>query len=80
MAAQTRCGVAGISRWVMLWPPDCKASITALITVGGDPIAPASPQPLTPKGHIAEVIDGCHAVYRHFASCGINFDLAAVGP
>ena len=31
-------------------PPDCSASITALTSAGGEPIAPASPQPLTPSG------------------------------
>ena len=45
-----RDGVAGMSIWVTLWPPDCSASTTALITAGGDPMAPASPQPFTPSG------------------------------
>jgi hypothetical protein len=31
-------------------PPRCSASITALTTAGGEPMAPASPQPFTPSG------------------------------
>ena len=30
-------------------PSSDKASTTALITAGGDPIAPTSPQPFTPR-------------------------------
>ncbi len=44
-AFQTFSAVAGIE---ISWPPN--ASITAFITVGGEAIAPASPQPLTPNG------------------------------
>jgi hypothetical protein len=45
MACHTVCGVAGIgtsftpSAWQM-----------ALMTAGGEPMAPASPQPFTPSG------------------------------
>ena len=45
---QTLLGVAGMSR--SLTPRGASASSTALITAGGEPIAPASPQPLTPSG------------------------------
>ena len=45
IARQTFSGVAGMSR---LATPI--ASVTALISAAGDPIAPASPQPLTPSG------------------------------
>ena len=48
MASQTRAGEAGMSRSVT--PEPRKASSTALITAGGEPIAPASPQPLVPSG------------------------------
>ena len=44
-AAHTFCGVAGIVR--SLLPI---ASVIALMTAGGEPIAPASPQPLIPSG------------------------------
>ena len=50
MADQTRLGVSGMSIWVTRCPPECKASITAFTTVGGLPMAPASPQPFTPSG------------------------------
>src|SRR3954452_17374879 len=45
MACQTRSGVAGISS--RLLPI---ASVIALMTAADAPIAPASPQPLTPSG------------------------------
>src|SRR5665213_698104 len=45
MACHTRSGVAGISS--LLLPI---ASVMALITAADAPIAPASPQPLTPSG------------------------------
>src|SRR3981081_3706739 len=45
MACHTRLGVAGISR--LLLPI---ASVMALMTAADAPIAPASPQPLTPSG------------------------------
>src|SRR5262249_30990999 len=45
IACQTRSGVAGISS--LLLPI---ASVIALITAAEAPIAPASPQPLTPSG------------------------------
>ena len=50
IAAQTREGLRGMSIWVTFLPPDCSASITALTTAGGLPMAPASPQPFTPNG------------------------------
>src|ERR1700704_2834303 len=45
IACHTRSGVAGISR--LLLP---MASVMALITAAGAPIAPASPHPLIPSG------------------------------
>src|SRR6478736_262530 len=45
IARQTRSGVAGISS--LLLPI---ASVMALMTAADAPIAPASPQPLTPSG------------------------------
>jgi len=50
IACQTRDGDSGMSIWAMSWPPDCSASMTALTTAGGLPMAPASPQPFTPSG------------------------------
>src|SRR5580692_10156936 len=44
-ARQTTCGVAGIA--TSSWP---SASVIALMTAGGEAIAPASPQPLMPSG------------------------------
>src|SRR5579863_9639825 len=44
-ARQTTCGVAGMT--TSSWPT---ASVIALITAGGEAIAPASPQPLMPSG------------------------------
>jgi hypothetical protein len=44
-AFQTFSAVAGI---VISCPPN--ASMTAFIIAGGEAIAPASPQPLTPNG------------------------------
>ena len=43
--SQMRKGVAGIA--MSLTP---RASVTALMTAGGEPIAPASPQPFMPNG------------------------------
>jgi len=40
--------VAGISTWVTPWSRN--ASTTALMTAGGEPMAPTSPQPYTPSG------------------------------
>ena len=48
MACHTALGVAGMSMW--LTPSGRSASSMALITAGGAPIAPASPQPFTPSG------------------------------
>ena len=47
MIAQIFSGLAGMSRWRT--PYSCRASTTALITAGGLPIAPTSPQPFHPK-------------------------------
>src|SRR5690606_12695065 len=44
-AAQTFCGVAGIVSWLLPI-----ASVMALMTAGGEPMAPASPHPLMPSG------------------------------
>ena len=44
-ARQTTCGVAGMA--TSSWPT---ASVRALMTAGGEAIAPASPQPLMPSG------------------------------
>src|SRR5476649_1552212 len=48
IAAQTRCGVAGI--WILRTPSGHRASITAFMTVGVEPTAPDSPTPLAPIG------------------------------
>src|SRR6185295_14466385 len=48
IARQTFSGVAGIE--ISVTPSGVSASITALITAGGTPIAPHSPTPLTPIG------------------------------
>src|SRR5258706_14853251 len=45
---QTVNGETGIG--TSLTPIDHSASVTAFITAAGAPIAPASPQPLTPSG------------------------------
>src|SRR5690606_41991036 len=45
IAAHTFCGVAGICRSLLPM-----ASVIALMTAGGEPMAPASPQPLLPSG------------------------------
>src|SRR5262249_44347629 len=44
MAARMRCGVAGIS--LISMPKGDKASLIALMTAAGAPIAPPSPSPL----------------------------------
>ncbi len=41
-----------------LTPKGANASSTALMTEGGEPMAPASPQPLVPKGL---VVQGVHS-------------------
>src|SRR5271156_3965179 len=48
IAAHTFCGVSGMSRWAT--PNGANASSTAWTIVGGAPIAPLSPIPLTPSG------------------------------
>ena len=48
MARQTRSGVVGMSRWRT--PRCASASITAFCTAGTEPIVPASPIPLAPRG------------------------------
>ena len=50
IAAQTRDGVSGMSMCSTSIPPPFSASSTALTSAGGEPIAPASPQPFTPSG------------------------------
>jgi hypothetical protein len=45
LSAQTFSGVAGMDRSL-----EPIASVIALITAGGDPMAPASPQPFMPSG------------------------------
>src|SRR4051812_1178359 len=55
IACQTRSGDAGIAR--LLLPI---ASVIALITAADAPIAPASPQPFTPRGlpgHSVSVVE-----------------------
>ena len=44
-ARQTRSAVAGMA---MSFTPN--ASVSALMKAGGEPMAPASPQPFTPSG------------------------------
>src|SRR6516165_10441882 len=53
-AIQTFCGVAG-----MLSSLVPMASVIALIIAGGEPIAPASPQPLTPSGLLGAGVVVC---------------------
>src|SRR5262245_65414508 len=48
IACQTRSGVSGISRSVT--PRGARASSAALTSAAGEPIEPASPQPLAPSG------------------------------
>ena len=48
MAVHTRSGWAGMAMSVM--PSGDRASTMALMTVGAEPIVPASPMPLTPSG------------------------------
>ena len=48
IASQTRLDEAGMSK--SFTPSGASASSTALMTAGGEPIAPASPQPLVPSG------------------------------
>ena len=50
-ARQTTCGVAGMA--MSSWP---SASVIALITAGGEAIAPASPQPLMPSGFDGQAV------------------------
>src|SRR3546814_4525184 len=52
IADHTRSGVAGMS--MSRTPSGARASSTALITAGGAPMAPASPQPFTPSGLVAQ--------------------------
>src|SRR5271166_707280 len=48
MIDQSFCGVAGMS--ICRTPYGFRASTTALMIAGGEPIAPTSPQPFTPSG------------------------------
>jgi hypothetical protein len=57
MASQTRAGVAGMS--MSLTPNGRSASSTALMTAGGEPMAPASPQPLAPSGLWLQGVTKC---------------------
>src|SRR4029077_19956262 len=57
IACQTRSGVAGISS--LLLPI---ASVIALITAADAPIAPASPQPLTPSGLPGQSVVVCDSL------------------
>src|ERR1700722_3920236 len=53
-AGQPTCGVAGIA--TSSWP---SASVSALMTAGGEAIAPASRQPLMPsvlEGHTVSIV------------------------
>src|ERR1700678_4822807 len=50
-ARQTTCGVAGIA--TSSWP---SASVIALMTAGGQAVAPASPQPLIPSGFEGQTV------------------------
>src|SRR5271156_742580 len=51
-ARQTTCGVAGMA--TSSWPT---ASVIALITAGGEAIAPASPQPFKPSGFVVQGVE-----------------------
>src|SRR5271169_4908417 len=51
-ARQTTCGVAGMA--TSSWPT---ASVIALITAGGEAIAPASPQPFKPGGFVVQGVE-----------------------
>src|SRR5215831_7068853 len=53
MACQMRWGVAGMSIWRMRWLRQ-SASTMALSTAGQEPMAPASPAPLTPSGLVLQ--------------------------
>src|SRR6185436_20066626 len=52
IASQTRCGLAGISKWLM--PSGRSASTTAFIADVIAPAHPASPQPFAPSGLVVE--------------------------
>src|SRR6476620_875123 len=53
IAIHTLSGVAGISMWSMPYSRH-RPSTIALTTAGQDPIAPASPAPLTPSGLVTQ--------------------------
>src|SRR5208337_1916768 len=57
-ARQTTCGVAGMA--ISSWP---SASVIALITAGGEAMAPASPQPLMPSGFDGQTVSIVSIVY-----------------
>src|ERR1700682_1975670 len=52
IACQTFSGDSGVLS--VLMPSSLKASITPLVTQGGPPIAPDSPQPLAPSGLVRQ--------------------------
>jgi hypothetical protein len=56
-AAQTFWGVAGMVRSLLPM-----ASVMALISAGGEPMAPASPQPLMPSGLFGRASFWCRDV------------------
>src|ERR1700733_12051760 len=51
-ARQTTCGVAGMV--MFSWPT---ASVNALITAGGEAMAPASPHPFRPSGFVVQGVE-----------------------
>ena len=62
MRRHSLSGVAGMSRWRI--PSGFSASTRALVIAAGAPIAPASPQPLTPSGlwvHRVTLVDSLNA-------------------
>src|SRR5512138_2391920 len=56
IACHTLAGVSGVLSCLM--PSSLSASITPLVTQGGPPIAPDSPQPLAPSGLVLHGADG----------------------
>jgi hypothetical protein len=54
MARHTRSEVAGMS--ISTMPSGANASTTAFMIAAGAPMAPASPQPLTPSGLCAQSV------------------------
>ena len=52
IACHTFAGVSGVLSCLM--PSSLNASITPLVTQGGPPMAPDSPQPLAPSGLVRQ--------------------------